>query len=68
MSPHRVSNSLAPQQLVYRVPHRERSVFILLRWSVIDVRNMCQVPMEGSHTSHLSSAPSLTIAWLLRKQ
>jgi hypothetical protein len=32
-------------------PNRECSVFILLRWLIIDVRNMWEVSMEGSHTT-----------------
>jgi hypothetical protein len=31
--------------------NREGSLFLLLRWSVTDVRNMWEVPMEGSHKS-----------------
>jgi hypothetical protein len=31
-------------------PDRERSLFLLLLWSVTDVHNMWEVSMEGSHT------------------
>jgi hypothetical protein len=33
-------------------PIGERSVFILLRWSVIDVRNMWEVPMESFYQTN----------------
>jgi hypothetical protein len=38
-------------------PNTESSVFILLCWSVIDVRNMSEISMEGPHNSLYDCIP-----------
>jgi hypothetical protein len=45
-------------------PNREHSLFLLLRWSVTDVCNMWEVPMEGSHT-FFEAVTSVSVGFLL---